>query len=72
MTTKVYRRGSDSRFTISLTAEDRAKLDEIEQVYQAKRGCPVSHSIALALAIIALHEECVHRGKLRTLTARIV
>ena len=71
MTTKVYRRGSDSRFTISLTAEDRAKLDEIEQVYHAKRGCLVSHSIALALAITALLEE-VQRGKLRTLTKRIV
>ena len=71
MTTKVYRRGTDSRFTFSLTAEDRAKLDEIERVYQERRGVPVSHSVALALAITALHEE-VQRGKLRTLTARIV
>ncbi len=71
MTRKVYRRGTDSRFTLSLTPEDRARLDGIERVYQAERGVPISHSIALALAIAALHEE-VQRGKLRTLTARIL
>jgi hypothetical protein len=71
--TKIYRRGTDSRFTISLTPDDRAKLDEIERTYGTKRGgsSPISHSIAIALALDALHEE-MQRGKLRTLTARIV
>jgi len=54
---KVYRRGSESRFTISLTAEDREKLDQITAALKAKSGFTVSHSIVLSLGLGALHKE---------------
>jgi hypothetical protein len=55
--TKVYQRGSESRFTISLTAEDRVKLDQLTTTYKEKLGVTVSHSVVLSLGLGCLHKE---------------
>lgn len=68
-TRKAYRRDIESRFSLGLTRQDRAKLDQIVERYTAALGFPISLTIALALAVDCLNDE-VQQGKLRTLAQR--
>lgn len=53
----------ESRFTVGLTATDRATLDRVGATYKAKLGFPISNSLLIAVALNLLDEQ-VSRGKL--------
>ena len=61
---KLYRRDGEYRTTISLSAEDREKFDQVSAAYKTKFGIVASHSIILSLGLDCLHKELC--GKITT------
>ena len=63
-TQKAYRRGTSlPRITLSLSAEDRARLDRIKADYRRRTSIDLSFSIIVGLSLAALHDQ-VQRGQL--------
>ena len=52
-----FSRGEYSRFSISMTKEDRGHLDALRAKYEKRVGCRVSISILLSLMLRELRPE---------------